>query len=70
MKIHYIGRSAGEGADAIEAWKKEGLIPYRTKMCTGTMLRLGNEKYFSDDMDKVTCKLCLRMWNKYVRENK
>ena len=33
------------------------------------MMSLGNENYLTDDMDKVTCKLCIRRWNKYVREN-
>lgn len=68
MKTHFEGRLAGSGSRALEAWENEKLIPYKTKKCNGMMMSIGNEKYFTDDMDKVTCKLCIRRWNKFVRE--
>ncbi len=68
MKIHFIGESAGGGTEALASWEHEKLIPYLTKSCTGFMMPIGNEKFLTDDMDKVTCKLCIRRWNKYVRE--
>lgn len=69
MKVHFEGACAGGGIDAVEAWKQEGLIPYKTKSCTGLMMKKGNEKFFTDDMDRVTCGLCIRRWNKFAREN-
>jgi len=68
MKIHFIGEDAGSGMQALEAWDNEGLIPYKTRKCDGFMMKRGNEKYFTDNIDKVTCKLCIRRWNKLNRD--
>lgn len=70
MKIHLIGESAGSGSEALESWEHDGLIPYKTKSCTGFMMKKGNENFFTHDIDKVTCRLCIRRWNKFVREQK
>ena len=69
MKVHFEGSIAGYGMEVEEKWRNEKLIPHKTKKCTGTMMSLGNEQYFTDDMDKVTCGLCIRCWNKFAKEN-
>jgi len=68
MKVHLEGMSPGSGPEAYDAWKREGLIPDKTKACTGFMMPVGNESNFTTDPAKVTCGLCLRRWNKFVND--
>lgn len=71
VKIHFMKNDykAGErpSIEALEAWNNEKLIPSVSKSCTGFMMELKNKKYLTDDMDKVTCGLCIRQWNKFVK---
>ena len=70
MKIHLQQKSEvayGYYRQAIEAWDYEGLIPDLERKCDGLMMKKGNEKYFTDDIDKVTCKRCIKMWIKSIR---
>jgi hypothetical protein len=70
MKVHYIGESAGDSKEAYEAWENEGLIPEKTKLCTGFMMIKGNEDFFTNKVSDVTCGLCKRMLKKSFRNFK
>ncbi len=71
MKVHLVGKeTSGGGVQALESWEKENLIPYKTKCCTGLMMSRGKEAFFTDDLSKVTCGLCIRRWNKFLRKQK
>lgn len=63
MKIHYRiykGVDAGCRAIACYNWNHEKLIPYAYRLCDMKMMLLKNDKFFTNDSSKVTCKHCLR----------
>lgn len=69
MKIH-LEQYDKETEVVLGIWEHEDVIPHLSRKCDGLMMSKGNEEYFTDDMDKVTCKRCIKMWNKFVRDNK
>lgn len=73
MKVHYERPSSvpyGYVDMAISDWAQAGLIPWVERCCDGRMMLIENQSFLTDDMDKVTCKRCLRKRNKYVKGNK
>lgn len=66
MKIHFE-EILDAGIEALAIWQKENLIPYKIKKCTGLMMSKSCEAFFTDNIEKVTCKLCLKILEK---ENK
>ena len=57
LKVHYEVHSFGN-EQAREAWKKEKLIPDKTKFCDGLMMSKGREFDFTSKTDDVDCKKC------------
>lgn len=72
MKVHLQQdeHNSYDRKTVLEIWEKENLIPDLVRKCDGLMMTKDNIKYFTDDMDEVTCKRCIKMWNKFVREQK
>jgi len=65
LKIHFEVIEYGS-EQAQESWKKEKLIPHKTKFCDSLMLSMGRELDLTSDTDNVTCKKCLRKIKNYA----
>ena len=65
LRTHFAVIEYGS-EQAQESWKKENLIPHKTKFCDDLMLHKGRELDFTDDTDNVTCKKCLRKIQRYA----
>jgi hypothetical protein len=65
LKTHFEVVSYGS-EQAQDSWKREKLIPHKTKFCDDLMLQKGRELDFTSDTDFVTCKKCLRKIQHYA----
>ena len=62
MKVHFevvsvVSPHYQEQAEY--SWQKDGLIPYREKLCSGLMMKKENSEFLTTDRKNVTCKKCL-----------
>lgn len=65
LKTHYMTREFGS-PEAIEQWKREGLIPNKVKFCDGLMLHEKRQFDFTKDSEAVDCKKCQKKINVWL----
>ena len=59
LKIHYRVLQYGD-KDAQITWYHSGIIPNKTKLCDGLMMKKGREDNFTDKASDVDCLKCLK----------